>query len=92
MKSGICPKCQSNQVHSGDRVPHKEGAEDPDSIVIDFWSRALLVHYVCTSCGYVESYITNPRKLEKINRTWPYATGAPPDTGPLDTSTIDFDG
>lgn len=31
---------------------------------------AALEYYVCIDCGYVESYITNPNKLQKIHEKW----------------------
>jgi predicted nucleic-acid-binding Zn-ribbon protein len=78
MKSGGCPKCGSNDVHSGEEVPVKAGLNNSNSIPIygKYWTRsASLDNYVCVNCGYVESYISDPKILRKIAEEWPRADG-----------------
>jgi hypothetical protein len=36
-----------------------------------FWSAAPLDNYVCVACGYVESYVGDATKLQKIVENWP---------------------
>ena len=73
MLEGICPKCGSQQVYSGANVTHKGGYYGMNSIPIKGLlapSLAALDNYVCTRCGYVESYISDPRKLDQIAQNW----------------------
>jgi predicted nucleic-acid-binding Zn-ribbon protein len=57
MKDGKCPKCSSA------RVCYKEYALN--NITID--GRGVdYVDYVCTDCGYFETYITDKNALSKI--------------------------
>ena len=71
MKSGTCPKCGGNEVHTGANVTFKRGAYGANSIPVSFWSVAPLDNYVCARCGYVESYVADPSKLRKIAQDWP---------------------
>jgi len=57
MKSGVCPKCESREVHvvtSDDVLP---------SLSI---RRAALSQFVCAKCGYVEFYVQDAGLLPKI--------------------------
>ena len=69
MKSGICPQCGSGQVFSGADVFGKSVGQN--SIPITAFTWAGLDNYVCTECGYVESYVANREKLKKIEEKWP---------------------
>lgn len=71
MREGICPKCGSTDVHTGAHFPNKEGHYWANTIPITFWVSTALDNFVCVSCGYVESYISNPAKLRKIMEKWP---------------------
>jgi len=31
-------------------------------------------HYICTSCGYVEAYVVDPKGLEKVRSKWKLVT------------------
>jgi predicted RNA-binding Zn-ribbon protein involved in translation (DUF1610 family) len=64
MKNGICPRCGEAEVYV-DR-----GRDSRPGIIISFWETVLLVRYVCTSCGYVESYVDDEAKLEVIREKW----------------------
>lgn len=66
MKTGKCPKCNSTQVYYKEALIAQEGS----NIRINAFNMAALDYYVCTECGYVESYIANPNKLNKIERQW----------------------
>lgn len=57
MKNGKCPKCDSSNVY------FKEYALD--KVTVDGKS-AEYVNYVCTDCGYFETYITDKYALSKI--------------------------
>ena len=70
MKTGACPKCNSNKVFSGADIPLKKGPFGSNSIPIGLTSIAALDNYVCGECGYVERYVSDPAKLVEISRKW----------------------
>lgn len=70
MKSGKCPKCGSSEVYyqqNGIYVPKTLGTfintenGNMGSTTDD---------YICTSCGYVERYVTDQAKLKRIAQVW----------------------
>ena len=73
MRSGTCPKCESNEVYSGEHLHSftKMGSNWANTIPITAFLNAPLDNYVCVNCGYVESYIGDPGKLHKIAQKWP---------------------
>lgn len=72
MKKGKCPKCQSSEVYSGANIRMKKGAYGVNTIPLGgiLGSHIALDNYVCTNCGYLESFISNPKDLETIRRKW----------------------
>ena len=65
MKTGICPKCGSTDVHpalhSGtNNIPPVEAATA---------STVYCTHYVCRSCGYVEEWVT-PQEMPILQRNF----------------------
>ena len=57
MKSRTCPKCNSSNVYFKAYVL--------DKVTLD--GRGVeYVDYVCTDCGYFETYITNKEALSKF--------------------------
>ncbi len=70
MKTGVCPKCKSNAVFSGSGVVLKKGPFGSNSIPVSLTSIAALDNFVCTDCGYVESYVSEKEKLAEISRKW----------------------
>ena len=70
MKSGICPKCKSESVYCGDKIPLKSGPFGSNTIPVSIISIAPLDNYVCTDCGYVESYVARESNLKEITETW----------------------
>ena len=75
MKSGTCPKCGSADVFAGSDVFPKSGPFSCNAIPISLTAMAPLDNYVCTACGYVESYIGRREDLATIRRKWPNARG-----------------
>ena len=71
MKQGKCPRCGSEEVHSGVEVLPKSGPFGSNSIPISIVSIAALDNYVCTDCGYLERYISDAEKLKEIVKKWP---------------------
>jgi predicted nucleic-acid-binding Zn-ribbon protein len=71
LKQGKCPKCGSEAVYSGVEVLPKSGPFGSNSIPVTLVSIAALDNYVCTDCGYLESYIADAEKLKEIVKKWP---------------------
>ncbi len=76
MRNGICPKCGSNDVYTGASVPAKTNSYGMNAVPIRGGiyfspSTAVLDNYVCVRCGYVESYISDRKKLDEIAERWP---------------------
>ena len=69
MKSGTCPKCGAASVFTrqagvsrGDGGVHiYTGAVTKPSKLDD---------YICTSCGYIESYIADAEKRLAVEKVW----------------------
>jgi len=72
MRRGVCVKCGATTVYAKDKgISYGSGS-------------GLYVHtsmisqstdcqsYVCTTCGYYELYITDPKKLEAVAKKWQY--------------------
>ena len=70
MKNGTCPKCGSESVFCGDKIPLKNGPFGSNSIPVSIFSIAALDNWVCTDCGYLESYIAEKDKLKEIAESW----------------------
>lgn len=81
MKSGTCPKCQSDEVYSGAGIVLKKGPFGSNAVPISLTSIAALDNYVCTTCGYVERYIADAEKLAEITDKWEPAGPAGEKTG-----------
>lgn len=76
MRSGICPKCESQEVYAGTRVAIKGGRYGSNTIPLRSLfafsrTKANLDNYVCGSCGYVECYIADTQDLDYIKEKWP---------------------
>jgi predicted nucleic-acid-binding Zn-ribbon protein len=64
MKSdGVCPKCSSKQII---KIPSELGTFNV--IKIDMFKFANLTRYICTSCGYMEQYISDDSSLSKLRQ------------------------
>ncbi len=64
MKEAKCVKCDSSGIYK------HEGLFYRGNLGISFWSSTRVTDYVCTSCGYIESYVEDKKKLEKIRNEW----------------------
>ena len=68
MKNGVCPKCNSTEVYQADGYPHQR-----EMITI---SGTVLVkgvppdRYLCTTCGYVEFYLSSEEDRQAIREAW----------------------
>ncbi len=70
MKSGKCSKCGSSNVYyrqNGVYIPRSLG------IFINTENGNMASKtddYICTDCGYIERYVTDQAKLERIAQVW----------------------
>lgn len=70
MRSGICPKCNSREVYYNANLRYKSGSYNSNTIPLSFFRSIALDNYVCTHCGYMESYIADPTSLDRIKGVW----------------------
>ncbi|UCD88753.1 MAG: hypothetical protein JSW04_09815 [Desulfobacterales bacterium] len=63
MKSGTCPKCNLAKVYRRNFPGGYRSA-----LVLAFGSGVRLEDFVCSQCGYVESYLEDLSKAEKIEK------------------------
>ncbi len=85
MRSGRCPKCGQATVH---RPGPNQGLGYGGSGVgvrageILVWPTPL-EQYICTTCGWFESYLADPDKLARVAAHWPHvAPRDPPEREP----------
>jgi len=71
---GVCAQCGSTVIKSGTSINGKEGLRGSNRIPIDSKISAVLDNYICTACGYVESYISNREMLNRIKFLWQKVT------------------
>jgi predicted nucleic-acid-binding Zn-ribbon protein len=67
MKNGQCPKCSSSEIY------HKLGglADSGEVGVRMSWMSYLSLDiYICTDCGYVESYAVDKNEFSKLREKW----------------------
>ena len=69
MKDGKCPKCGAASVYS--RTAGLSRGDGGFHIYTSGTSKPTkLTDFVCTSCGYFESYIPDAEKLQEVEKTW----------------------
>ncbi len=66
MKSGVCPKCGSDEVY----VNLSSSTVYSNIVPISFFSSTRHDFYVCANCGYIENYIPDEKALRKIAQKW----------------------
>ncbi len=74
MKDGKCPKCKSNSVYTKQHgISFKYGGSDFLVMLSKDWAPKSIKevdHYLCTSCGYMETYVEDKAKLEQVAKDW----------------------
>ena len=75
IKRGICPACGSKDIHVNPTVGREVKGTGLNIMPIGWFDIAKLDNYVCVNCGYVESYVGNPRDRERIAKKWPKVGG-----------------
>lgn len=70
-KSKECPKCQSLRIGYVERLPDRDGDAQgvgrydatPQSNFRTTWVTHEIEGYLCTDCGYLETYVRSPRSV-----------------------------
>ncbi len=62
MRSGICPKCNGDDV----RLAESDPFADSNRVPLGFFRYAILAHYICSHCGYHESYVSQEDSLQAV--------------------------
>ncbi|MEL6308411.1 MAG: hypothetical protein AAFN11_11295 [Chloroflexota bacterium] len=65
-----CPQCGASAIKSGANIQGKEGLRGSNRLPLDLTHSVAIDNYVCTQCGYTESYITDRRALNRIAKQW----------------------
>ena len=70
MKSGQCPKCGLRDVccNTNRKFPALNTITLGTGIGVNRY--ACLDTYICTNCGYLESYVAKPEDLSYIKQEW----------------------
>lgn len=68
MKNGVCPRCHAREVYSSANIRYKTG--NSSTIPLSFLRSIPLDNYVCTNCGYVESYVADQDMLSRVRDIW----------------------
>ncbi len=67
MRTGICPKCGSDEVYLKAR---NGGTQGVNVLRASRWKYVRMDNYVCGACGYIEFYLSDPSGLQRIKETW----------------------
>ncbi|MCQ3936425.1 MAG: hypothetical protein DPW18_05185 [Chloroflexi bacterium] len=72
MKDGKCPRCKSDTVYMKRRGLGHGSSGLYIYISKEFATRPThdVDHYICTTCGYFESYIEDKARLEAVAKDW----------------------
>ncbi len=73
MKNGTCPKCNSKTVHTMRKgISFGTSSGFYVRISSEFASKSLtqVDDYICTACGYFETYLEDRAKLDAVAKDW----------------------
>ena len=71
LRHGICPLCRATSVFTNRDRPVKWWQNhEPASIAIGQALNAVVTHYICTVCGYLESFVEDAIDREDIQEEW----------------------
>lgn len=66
IRQGICPRCQADAIYTdGAWKPYR-----PDQLWISPKVLTRITHFVCQSCGYIESYVLDETARAELERYW----------------------
>jgi predicted nucleic-acid-binding Zn-ribbon protein len=65
MEHGQCPKCNETTIYAkNDGITFGVNNLNINGRPTSY------ISFICTSCGYFENYVNDPKKLEEIASTW----------------------
>ena len=73
MKNGKCPKCNSATVYTKRQGISFSSSSGFYVYISSEWATKSIKevdHYICTSCGYFETYVEDKAKLEQVAKDW----------------------
>lgn len=73
MKSGKCPKCGSSDIYKSHKISPSRYPGNRIMIKMGLMKNmiAILIHYVCVDCNYIESYVAeNKESMKNIKEEW----------------------
>ena len=72
MQDGLCPKCNTRTVYTHQGVLGVNGSKWEVGLRMPkaWLSTSPLQVYICTTCGYVETYLADRSKVSDITKHW----------------------
>ncbi|MGB7337383.1 MAG: hypothetical protein WBC91_00710 [Phototrophicaceae bacterium] len=73
MRAGICPKCGSHDVYKRHNAWYLSGGDKTGiKMLHENYAEytAVPTVYLCTDCGYFESYLEDDHALDLASRYW----------------------
>lgn len=72
MRRGLCPKCQTPTVYRKRNGISYGGGGGGAVYVLTSWltSPSPVENFICTRCGYFETYVVDEEKMAQITNTW----------------------
>lgn len=66
--TGICPNCSSDHII---KIKVNAWSRSYEFIYAGGFTYIYPAKYICTDCGYIETYIDNPKHLDKLRKKFP---------------------
>ncbi|KAB8145820.1 hypothetical protein F8S13_01710 [Chloroflexia bacterium SDU3-3] len=66
IRQGICPRCHADTIYTDGAWHNRQ----PQQIWIAAETLGKITHFICRSCGYMESYILDDDARAAIERYW----------------------
>lgn len=71
MRNGICPKCNSTEIYKKVKGISQGGSGGCASIYTSWITTPTdLESFICTFCGFFESYVIDRNKLNEVAENW----------------------
>jgi predicted nucleic-acid-binding Zn-ribbon protein len=77
MRRGLCPKCQTPTVYRRAGGISYGGGSSGKVFVHTSWitSGSPVENFICSRCGYFESYVIDEKKMAEITSAWEKVSG-----------------
>lgn len=66
IRQGMCPRCHANTIYTDGTWHNRQ----PEQIWIAPHTLTRVTHFVCQSCGYMESYVLDEAARAELDRHW----------------------